>query len=367
MPWLALALYAVYLTTAFLLRTELHHRRTGSTGFHGISGRPGSAKWFGGVLFILALNLGVAAPIFDMTGDLQPIGAPDGWLGHLLGATRAIDGIILTLLSQGAMGTSWRIGVDPNERTTLVTSGLFGVVRNPVFSAMVLTGTGLTLLVPNIVALIGLATLVTAIELQTRAVEEPHLLRAHGDTYAQYAVSVAGSSPGSGGCAPRRRVPPARRSPGKRPRTPGTEPSRGAASRLASAVGVLDARRPRPGRGVCALPRIAAPRMPGDERAAEPDGQDSDQPDEDGVAGSPATAVVGAKSRGAHQPTLECLPLAIAHVPPAGSHHPAPVAGVAHHPLPLPGVHHRAPVTVVRSLGSHHALVAHHPTVRALT
>lgn len=190
MAWLALSLYAIYLATAFLLRTELHHRRTGSTGFHGISGRVGSAEWFGGLLFILALNLGVAAPIFDLAGDLQPISALDGWLGHILGATLAIDGIILTLLSQGAMGTSWRIGVDPDERTALVTSGLFGVVRNPVFSAMILTGTGLTLLVPNIVALIGLATLVTAIELQTRVVEEPYLLRTHGDTYAQYAGSV---------------------------------------------------------------------------------------------------------------------------------------------------------------------------------
>lgn len=190
MAWLALALYAIYLATAFLLRTELHHRRTGSTGFHGISGRPGSAEWFGGILFILALNLGVAAPVFDLAGELQPISALDGWLGHILGATLAVDGIILTLLSQGAMGTSWRIGVDPDERTALVTSGLFGVVRNPVFSAMILTGTGLTLLVPNIVALIGLATLVTAIELQTRVVEEPYLLRTHGDTYAQYAGSV---------------------------------------------------------------------------------------------------------------------------------------------------------------------------------
>lgn len=203
--WLALVLYAIYLGSAFLARTELHHRRTGSTGFHGISGHPGSAEWFGGVLFVLALNLGVAAPIFDLAGDLQPISALDGWLGHILGATLAIDGIILTLISQGAMGTSWRIGVDPGERTDLVTSGLFAVVRNPVFSAMVLTGSGLALLVPNVVALVGLATLVAAIELQTRVVEEPYLLRTHGEAYAQYADRVGRFVPRLGRlrCVPR--------------------------------------------------------------------------------------------------------------------------------------------------------------------
>jgi protein-S-isoprenylcysteine O-methyltransferase Ste14 len=39
-----------------------------------------------------------------------------------------------------SMGASWRIGVDPSERTDLVTGGAFALVRNPIFSAMLLTG-----------------------------------------------------------------------------------------------------------------------------------------------------------------------------------------------------------------------------------
>ena len=38
--------------------------------------------------------------------------------------------------AQLAMGDSWRIGVDPDERTELVTGGPFASVRNPIFSAM---------------------------------------------------------------------------------------------------------------------------------------------------------------------------------------------------------------------------------------
>lgn len=44
----ALTLFAVYLTVGFGLRTWLQWRRTGDTGFRGLSGRPGSAPWWAG-------------------------------------------------------------------------------------------------------------------------------------------------------------------------------------------------------------------------------------------------------------------------------------------------------------------------------
>ena len=73
------------------------------------------------------------------------------------------------------MGDSWRIGVDPGERTELVTAGPFAVVRNPIFAAMIPTALGLALLVPSVIAIAGFAALVGALELQVRVVEEPYL------------------------------------------------------------------------------------------------------------------------------------------------------------------------------------------------
>ena len=75
------------------------------------------------------------------------------------------------------MGESWRIGVDEQERTALVTSGPFAVVRNPIFAGMLPASLGLALLVPNVVALAGLAALLVALEIQVRLVEEPYLMR----------------------------------------------------------------------------------------------------------------------------------------------------------------------------------------------
>jgi protein-S-isoprenylcysteine O-methyltransferase Ste14 len=96
-------------------------------------------------------------------------------------------GLAGTLIAQLAMGDSWRVGVDESERTELVTSGPFAVVRNPIFAAMIPTSLGLTLLVPNVVALAAFLGLVTALELQVRFVEEPYLMRTHGERYLLYA------------------------------------------------------------------------------------------------------------------------------------------------------------------------------------
>jgi protein-S-isoprenylcysteine O-methyltransferase Ste14 len=198
MAWLAIALYAVFGALAFGFRMVLQLRRTGSTGLKGVSGDAGSLEWLGGVLFIAGIALGVAAPILDLTDVLDPIAALDGDVGHAVGLVLAVAGIGLTLYAQIAMGDAWRIGVDEGERTDLVTDGPFGLVRNPIYAAMLPTVTGIALLVPNVAAVAGLITLIVALELQTRAVEEPYLLRVHGRAYADYAAHTGRFLPGVG-------------------------------------------------------------------------------------------------------------------------------------------------------------------------
>ncbi|MGH3992283.1 MAG: methyltransferase family protein, partial [Pseudonocardiaceae bacterium] len=181
MPGLALALWAVYGALAFAGRVLLQLIRTGSTGVAGLSGSPGSIEWTAGALFLGALVLAVAAPILDLNDVVDAIGSLDTAGFHVAGIVLFALGLIGTLAAQLAMGRSWRIGVDEEERTDLVTGGPFTVVRNPIYSAMLPTVAGLTLLVPSVVALAGFALLVIALEIQVRVVEEPHLLRAHGD------------------------------------------------------------------------------------------------------------------------------------------------------------------------------------------
>jgi protein-S-isoprenylcysteine O-methyltransferase Ste14 len=184
----ALWLYLLYFALAFALRSVIQLRRTGSTGFRGISGRPGSTEWIGGVLFIASLALGLAACALARAGVIAPAPPLDRADVRAAGLVLFAAGTAATLGSQFAMGSSWRIGVDEKERTKLVTSGPFRLVRNPIFSAMMLTAIGLALMIPNAAAIGAVVLLVIAVEIQVRLVEEPYLLKAHGADYAAYAA-----------------------------------------------------------------------------------------------------------------------------------------------------------------------------------
>ncbi|OBJ87225.1 methyltransferase family protein [Mycobacterium asiaticum] len=186
----ALTLYLLLGALAFGWRSWRQHRSTGSTGFRGISGHPGSLEWFAGVGFAVALVAGVGSAALQLLGSIAPIGILHQpwiqWAGLLL----ALTGIAATVYAQIDMGEAWRIGVDESESTTLVRNGTFGLVRNPIFTALILFATGNTLVAPNVVAVIGLIALVASIEIQVRVVEEPYLRRTHGEAYLDYTRSV---------------------------------------------------------------------------------------------------------------------------------------------------------------------------------
>jgi protein-S-isoprenylcysteine O-methyltransferase Ste14 len=195
--WVALLFYLAGLVLAFGVRTWLQIRRTGTSGFRGISGRPGSPAWWGGVLFLTALLLGLAAPTLVLTGITAPV-----LLAHpalaAAGFIMGLAGLVVVLLAQAAMGASWRIGVDDTERTELVRTGLFRPIRNPIFTGIAAVCVGVTLMAPTLVAVLGLACLITAVQVQVRVVEEPYLRRVHGDTYTRYAARTGRFLPGLG-------------------------------------------------------------------------------------------------------------------------------------------------------------------------
>lgn len=182
---MALVLEAAFFVFAFGWRSWVQWRRTGSTGFIRPRRGASAAESAGSVGFVLALGLMVSAPIADMFGANR-IDALDKWWIATTGVVVAVGGIALTLVAQMAMGASWRIGVDPSERTALVTRSVFSRVRNPIFTAMAVATIGLVLIVPNFWSIAALVVLVAALEVQVRLVEEPYLARTHGGEYERY-------------------------------------------------------------------------------------------------------------------------------------------------------------------------------------
>lgn len=187
--WIALALYLIGLGLAFGFRAVVHLRRNGDTGFRLKAGTAGSAQWWGKLLFAVALLLGLAGPVTQIVG-IGRLTIPGGTIVEGIGLVLALLGMRTLLRAQREMGASWRVGVDPEEHTEMVTDGTFAMVRNPVFSGMAVSSVGLFLLAPTIASLTATVVLLVAIQVQVRAVEEPYLRAAHGDAYRDYAARV---------------------------------------------------------------------------------------------------------------------------------------------------------------------------------
>lgn len=180
MPELALVLFAVFVALTFGLRTWLHVRRTGSTGFVGLRRGAGALERVAGVAMVLSFAL-------------VPVGA---WLGEPmlpdwaipLGVALVVLGTAGTFAAQLTMREAWRIGVDPCARTELITAGLFRWVRNPIFTMMIVASVGLGLVCSTPLLMMLPLVLIAALEVQVRVVEEPWLRGLHGEAYRAWAA-----------------------------------------------------------------------------------------------------------------------------------------------------------------------------------
>jgi protein-S-isoprenylcysteine O-methyltransferase Ste14 len=129
---------------------------------------------------------------------VSPLHSLDNEWDKAAGLALALCGLAATVYAQLEMGDSWRVGVDTSEMTTLVRTGTFRLIRNPIFAAMLVFTAGQALLAPNPVGIAVFAIFLVAIEISVRTVEEPYLLETHGDDYRDYTASVGRFVPGIG-------------------------------------------------------------------------------------------------------------------------------------------------------------------------
>ena len=87
------------------------------------------------------------------------------------------------------MKDSWRIGIDHEKKSELVTTGLFSVSRNPIFFGMLLSLVGLFLCLPTLFTSIFLVSGYLLIQIQIR-LEEDYLRKEHGELYLTYLSKV---------------------------------------------------------------------------------------------------------------------------------------------------------------------------------
>lgn len=179
-------LFWAFTAYAFVVRSVAQKLRTGDTGLRGVARDSGGVARLAGTLLVPAWIVVGVAPLFPERAVWTP------------GMGITAIGIAVAVSSQQAMGRSWRIGVAPRERTSLITAGPFRWVRNPFFTGMVSIAIGTTVSAWSVVGAGATALLLLCIVAQVRLVEEPHLTRVFGDEYLAYARRTGRFIPGVG-------------------------------------------------------------------------------------------------------------------------------------------------------------------------
>jgi protein-S-isoprenylcysteine O-methyltransferase Ste14 len=106
-----------------------------------------------------------------------------------IGLALGFGGALLMFVAQLQMGVSWRIGIDPEARTPLVTHGWYRWSRNPIYVFVLVTFVGFALLVPNFVTWLIVVAMTIGFREQALR-EERWLVETFGDEWRDYARRV---------------------------------------------------------------------------------------------------------------------------------------------------------------------------------
>ncbi len=102
-----------------------------------------------------------------------------------IGALCCVIALGLTFVCWQQMGASWRIGIDPSEKTRLVVRGAYRRVRHPIYALSILLMLGCVLVVPTPLMLLTAGIHIGLLAWEACR-EEAYLLTAHGEAYLEY-------------------------------------------------------------------------------------------------------------------------------------------------------------------------------------
>jgi protein-S-isoprenylcysteine O-methyltransferase Ste14 len=103
----------------------------------------------------------------------------------VFGFAIGLIGLSFCLYAQIKMGTAWRVGIDEKVKTQLITTGLYGYVRNPTYLGLFLLNIGVWLVWPTWTVFLLNILFFLFLEIQVRC-EEDFLFLVHGEQYSDY-------------------------------------------------------------------------------------------------------------------------------------------------------------------------------------
>ena len=115
-------------------------------------------------------------------------------VGGIVGNVLLVAGLTMVVIGSLGLAGSFTVLPRPPDRATLVTGGLYGIVRNPIYAGLIAAMVGADLGSASLVGL-GLAAAL-AVVLDLKARREETLLRRRFPDYAAYAARTKRFVPG---------------------------------------------------------------------------------------------------------------------------------------------------------------------------
>lgn len=109
---------------------------------------------------------------------------------RIIGSVITAVGVLIFITSVVQMKDNWRAGVQREEKTDLVTTGIYSISRNPAFLGFDLMYIGIMFTFFNWYLCFATAFVIVFFHLQIVNVEEDFLIEAFGDEYLKYKAKV---------------------------------------------------------------------------------------------------------------------------------------------------------------------------------
>jgi protein-S-isoprenylcysteine O-methyltransferase Ste14 len=120
---------------------------------------------------------------------LAPVNLPGGLMVGWIAVAVAAAAFAMTWVCWIRMGTSWRMGIDPHERTKLVFNGPYAYVRHPIYGLSQVLMLAALATLPSPLMLLIAALHLGFMQWEVRR-EEKYLVLLHGTAYTEYVQRV---------------------------------------------------------------------------------------------------------------------------------------------------------------------------------
>lgn len=182
----------MYMLVAFVIPTYRTYKQTGINPI--TFGKNDNAHdYIGFIMKVLIVLLFVAVLTYSMSEKMYSYLVPISYLQTQILTITGLALIHIALvwisIAQFQMSNSWRIGIDEENKTKLVTEGIFSISRNPIFLGMIISVLGHFFIVPNALTFFLTITTYIVIKIQIR-LEEEFLQKQHSHDYVNYKLKT---------------------------------------------------------------------------------------------------------------------------------------------------------------------------------